>query len=291
MTSVHRTIGVSAVTVLAALLLMFSTAFAAFSIPPNDGLVTDTAGLLTQEQEQAIEQKIQDYKTATSNEIAVVILRTLESYPIENAGLEIGRKWGVGGTKNNGILLLIAYEDREVRIDVGYGLEGAVPDIVAKGIIDEDLTPHFRDGDYAGGIIAAIDALEKHIGGEYTADRYSAPQESSFGVFGFFIGLILLQWLMAVLGRTKSWWLGGVLGGIGGAALAFVSGWWFAIPVLVPLGLLLDFIVSRNYSSRGTTRWWAGGGWGPGGGGRFGGGGFGGFGGGSFGGGGASGRW
>lgn len=287
----HRTIGVCAM--LTAFMLLPSAAFAEFAVPPNDGFVTDVAEILPEDQERSIEERLQAYKNATTNEIAVLMLLTLEGYPIEDASLEIGRTWGVGGTKDNGILLLIAYEDREVRIDVGYGLEGAVPDIVAKGIIDDDITPHFRDGDYAGGIMAAIDALEKHIGGEYTADRYSAPQESPFGVFGFFIGLMMLQWLMAVLGRTTSWWLGGILGGIGGVALAMIFGWWLMIPVLVPLGFLLDFIVSRNFSSRGRTSWWAGGGWGPGGGGRFGGGGggFGGFGGGSFGGGGASGRW
>ena len=267
---------------------------AAFVIPPNDGFFTDTAGIISVDLERAIEQKLQAYKDTTSNEIAVVILKSLESYPIEDAALEIGRAWGVGSVKNNGLLMLIAYEDREIRIEVGYGLEGAVPDLVAKGIIDTDITPHFRDGDYAGGIDAAIDALQKHIGNEYTAERYAQPTESPFGAFGFFFILIAIQWFIAILSRTKSWWLGGVVGAGGGAVLAFLFGWWLAIPLLVPLGLLLDFIVSKNFHSRGKTSWWAGGGWGPGGGGGFGGssgGGFGGFGGGSFGGGGASGRW
>ncbi len=289
----HRPIGGFAVTALAAFLLLPTPASAEFSVPPNDGFLSDTASIISQESERKIEQKLQAYKDVTTNEIAVVILKSLDGYAIEDAALDIGRKWGVGSVKNNGVLMLISYEDKQIRIEVGYGLEGAVPDIVAQGIIDTDITPHFRDGDYAGGIEAAIDALEKHIGNEYTADRYATASENSFSVFGLFFVLLILQWLVAILGRTKSWWLGGVLGGVGGATIAFLFGWWLAIPVLVPLGLLLDFLVSRNYVSRGTTSWWAGGGWGPGGGGRFGGGGggFGGFGGGSFGGGGASGRW
>lgn len=272
--------------VLSLMILMPSVAFA-YDVPPNDGFVTDTVGILAKDQEASLEQRLRQYRDETSNEIAVVIVKSLHGEAIEDAGLEIGRKWGVGSTKNNGILLLIAYDDHEVRFDVGYGLEGAVPDLVAKGIIDEDIVPAFRDGDYFTGIASTIDSLQKHIGGEYTAERYAATDGD--GISGsalFFFGFIVLQWLIAILGRTKSWWVGGVIGGFGGLVLALVFSWWLAIPILIPLGLLLDFLVSRNFQRRGPTAWWAGGGWGPGGGS-----GFGGFGGGSFGGGGASGRW
>lgn len=266
---------------------------AAFSVPPNDGFVTDAAGILDDGDEAVLEQSLAGYKAETTNEIAVVILKSLEGEPIEDVALEIGRKWGVGSARNNGVLLLVSYEDRTVRIEVGYGLEGAVPDIVAQGIIDTDIVPHFREADYKGGIVSAVDSLKKHIGNEYTAKRYTEPADSGLAGFAFFAVLIGIQWLVAILGRTKSWWLGGVMGGIGGVVLAALFSWWLAIPVLIPLGLALDYLVSKNYSARGRTSWWAGGGWGPGGGGRFGGGGggFGGFGGGSFGGGGASGRW
>lgn len=274
--------------------LALAPAFAhAFEVPPNDGFVTDTADMFTAEGKAAIERKLTDYRQATSNEIAVVTVPSLDGEAIEEVGLQIARKWGVGSEKNNGILILVAYQEREVRFDVGYGLEGAVPDIVAKGIIDEDIVPHFRDGDYSGGVVASIDSLQKHIGGEYTADRYAEPSDSGFPPVLLFVGFIALQWLIAVLGRTKSWWLGGVFGGIAGLGLAIAYAWWLSIPILVVLGLFLDFVVSRNFKRRGTTKWWAGGGWGPGGGfgSGGGGGGFGGFGGGSFGGGGASGRW
>lgn len=267
-----------------------ASALAAFSVPPNDGYVTDVAGILTASEKDELQTKIFEYKRRTSNEIAVVILPNLEGYAIEDVGLEIARKWGIGSSsKNNGILILVDYAGHNVRFDVGYGLEGVVPDIVAKGIIDTDIVPHFRNGQYAAGLNSAVDALEKHIGGEYTADRYEQKQDSPVPGVAFLAGMIFIQWLLSILGRSKSWWLGGVFGGIGGIAIAILFGWWLPIPFLVAAGLLLDYVVSKNYQARGRTSWWAGGG--PG---RFGGGssgGFGGFGGGSFGGGGASGRW
>lgn len=266
----------------------------AFDVPANDGFVTDVAGVLTPEQDGALETMLKSYRSQTSNEIAVVIIKSLGGEQIEDVALDIGRKWGIGSQgKDNGILMLFSLEERGARIEVGYGLEGAVPDIVARGIIDMEIAPLFRDGKYSDGIVAAVGALQKHIGGEYTADRYAkSEQAAGLSVYGIFVAFLLLQWVLAVLGRSKSWWLGGVFGGIGGLILTFLFTWWLSIPVLVGLGLLLDYAVSRNYQKRGRTSWWAGGGFGPGGG-RFGGGGggFGGFGGGGFGGGGASGRW
>ncbi len=285
---------------LAVLWLVCAPLVHAYDVPPNDGFVTDASGvvpaLLTAEQDAALEKVITDYQVSTSNQIAVVIVRSLNDEAIEEVSLQIARKYGIGTEQHdNGILLLISYDDRAVRMEVGYGLEGAVPDIVAKGIIDTDMIPRFRTGDYGGAIAAAIDSLQKHISNEYTAERYAKTGDDGggIGVYGLFMGFLFVQWLLSILARTKSWWLGGVFGFFGGITLAILFGWWLSIPTLIVLGLLLDFVVSRNYRARGPTSWWAGGGWGPGGGGRFGGGGggFGGFGGGSFGGGGASGRW
>lgn len=270
---------------------------AAVELPPNDGYVTDAAKLMTQQQEMALEADLTQYAKTTSNEIAVVTLPNVEGGTIEQVALDIGRKWKIGSAENNnGIVVVVAYAERTIRIEVGRGLEGAVPDIVTAGVREQEMTPRFRDGDYYGGIVAGIDALKKHIGNEYTADRYSDDSgPGDIGTAGVFMLIVFGQWLLSILGRTKSWWLGGVLGGIGGLVLALMYGWWLTIPLLIPLGLFLDYIVSKNYGARGRTSWWAGGGWGPGGGGRFGGGGGGGFGGfgggGGFSGGGSTGKW
>ncbi len=259
----------------------------AFDVPVNDGYITDTIHKLAPEQEKLLEAKLTAYQAQTSNEIAVLIVDTLDGEAIGDVAVEVGRKWGVGTQKNNGILMLIAYADREVFIATGYGLEGAVPDIVAKGVVDREILPAFREGKYYEGIVAGIDALEKHIGGEYTADRY---QESGPGIFsgGLVFFFIVLNFIGAFLGRSRSWWMGGVLGGILGIILTALFSWWLSIPIFIALGLLFDYIVSKG-GPRGRGPW---GGGGFGGGFRGGGGGgFRGFSGGSFGGGGAGGKW
>ncbi|MBI3331892.1 TPM domain-containing protein [Candidatus Peregrinibacteria bacterium] len=280
--------------ILSSLLLTLVVPFAyAFEAPPNDGFVTDTAGVLTPEQEADLEEKLRIYREQTSNEIAILIVPSLQGEEIADVAVEIGRAWGIGDDdNNNGILLLMSYEDRAFFLATGYGLEGAIPDVVAKGIVETDILPHFREGRYYEGFIAGLEAIRKHVGGEYTAERYAVQEDGSWLVslllFSFFV---FLQWGFAIMARTKSWWLGGVFGGALGVILTFIFSFWYSIPILVLLGLFLDYVVSKNYQSHAKTKWWAGGGWGPGGGGGGGRGGFGGFGGGSFGGGGAGGKW
>lgn len=266
--------------------------FAEFTVPANDGFVTDISGTLTSEQETALEQTLTAYKNETSNEIAVLIIPNLGGNDIVEAGVATGRAWGVGSSKNNGILIIVALEERLTRIDVGYGLEGAVPDLAAKGIIDEEMLPYFRQGEYFEGLQASIGAMQKLIGGEYTADRYTTDKSDwNFGAL-FFIFIVGIQILSAWLGRTKSYWLGGVVGGVFGIITLFFAWSFLVVPGFIILGLLFDYVVSRIVPQNRRGR--RGGPWGGMGGGGFGGGsggGFGGFGGGSFGGGGASGKW
>ena len=261
----------------------------AFEIPPNDGFITDTVGILSLEEEQTLEVTLNAYQAQTTNEIVVVIVENMEGDLLMEVAFDIVDTWGVGTKENNnGIVLLIAYADREMFMAIGYGLEGAVSDIVAKGIIDKEITPSFRDGEFALGIEAGIEALQKHIGGEYTTDRYRNVGAENM-LWGVVIFLLLTgaDVLFAFLGRTKSWWAGGLFGAFGGLILSLTFGWWLSIPFLTILGLLLDYVLSKNYRAthrRGGRRWYGGGG------GRRGGG-SGGFGGGSFGGGGSRRSW
>lgn len=225
--------------------------------PPR--LVNDFTGTLTPEQVEALENKLVAYDDSTSNQVAVVIIPTLDGYGIEEVALEILRGWGVGNKdKNNGVVLLIAKDDRKIRIEVGYGLEGAITDLFARSIIDNDLKPNFREGNYYRGIDSAIDNIMRAAAGIYTApEGYGKKKGISFGTIIF---LILLAFV--ILGS-----IGGKNGG--GNGLGNIGTGW---------------IIGSMMSGRGS-----GGGWSGGGGGGFGG--FGGFGGGGGGGGGASGGW
>jgi uncharacterized protein len=268
----------------------------AFDIPTNDGYVTDVAHLMTDQQKQTLDDSLKTYESTTSNQLAVLTIPSLSGADIADFSLAVFRKWRIGDKqKNNGALLVVAYQERKIWIATGYGLEGALPDLIIKGIVEKDILPPFRDGNYYEGIATGLDSMEKHIGGEYTADRYATTAPSP-GIFPWilFLVFIVLNFGGSYLGRTKSWWLGGVLGGVFGIILTFIFTWWFSIPILVAVGLLFDYIVSNgnNKNGRGGRGGRGGfGGFGGFGGGNSGSGGFGGFSGGSSGGGGAGGGW
>ncbi|UPA22018.1 TPM domain-containing protein [Candidatus Peribacteria bacterium] len=274
-------------------LFLVSAPAHAFELPENDGYVTDAAGIFTPEQKDSLEQNLKEYDQSTSNQLAVLTVQSLSGADIAEVALEAMRTWGVGQKdKNNGALMLIAYQDRSIWIATGYGLEGALPDLVVKGIVETDIIPAFRDGEYADGIESAVESMKKHIGGEYTADRYAAEESSGMFPWILFLVFIGFNWLAASFAKSKSWWAGGVAGGVLGIVLTVLYAWWLSIPVLVALGLFFDYIVSKHSHLFKGGRGGRGGMWGGGGfGGSSGGGGFGGFGGGSSGGGGAGGKW
>jgi uncharacterized protein len=264
--------------------------------------VNDYANVLTVDAKSALEEVLSSFAASTTNEIAVVTIPGLDGDTIEHYAVTLFEKWKIGNAKNdNGVLLLVAVDDHKLRIEVGYGLEGALPDILAKNIIETQITPAFKDGNYQLGILQGVYAIAEATKGEYIAARdttKSFPQMSS-GVFEFlfFIGFFVLQYLSAIFARSKSWWAGGLTGGLIGGALTLFGVFGVTLvvgsiitAVLILFGLLFDFIVSNAYtngrSTGGGIPWWAGGGTRSSSGGSFGG-----FGGGSSGGGGASGSW
>ena len=183
--------------------------------PPNPPrLLVDKAGVLIPEQVEILEHKLVAFDDSTSNQIAVVILPTLNGYPIEQYATELFRSWGIGGKeKNNGVLLLIAAEDRKIRIEVGYGLEGAITDIQSSDIIKHDLAPNFQAGNYYRGIDEAINSLEKAAVGEYKVKRDRSEDEGS-GAVAFVIILIIVIIIVGSMGR-----------GGGGGGVASHGGW------------------------------------------------------------------
>jgi len=248
---------------------VFATAQIEKVVPPKPNpprLVNDYTKTLTPEQTQALEQKLVAYDDSTSSQIAVVIMNTTGDYSVEEVALQIIRSWGVGGKEHsNGVVLLVAKDDHKIRIEVGYGLEGAIPDVTAKSIIDHDLTPNFRKDDYYRGLDDATDDIIKAAAGEYKAP---ADYHKKGGPFPF--GAIIFIIIIIILAISRGGPGGGMISrrGYGG----FGTGW----------------IIGSMLGGMGRGSGWSGGG---GGGWSGGGGGFGGFGGGGGGGGGASGGW
>lgn len=266
------------------------------------GFVNDFAGMLQPQEKAQLEQKISAFASSTSNEIAVVTIPTLGGDTVENFAVKLFEEWKIGKTKkDNGILLLIARDEHKIRIEVGYGLEGALTDAQSYWIIKNELTPNFKVGNYYVGIDAATDKIIDATKGEYVPSS-SPQQEKAVNIlfeYWYFIPLVFV-WLASILGRSKSWWAGGVLGGIAGVIIGLIKGFLLtgviALGVLIPLGFIFDYFVSKSYdkykSGGGIPPWWLGGGGGGFGGGSGSGfGGFGGFGGGRSGGGGSSGDW
>ena len=239
--------------------------------PPR--LVTDQAGILSESERQALEQKLVALDDSSSNQIAVVLIKTLNDRPIEEYATKLFREWGIGNKKtNNGVLLLVAVDDRKVKIEVGYGLEGAIPDITASAIIRNEIGPAFKQQNYYQGLDKAVDALAKAAVGEYKVAR--KKNSSKPGVGGSIITfLVILAIVLLIVGG------GGFGGGGGRRRRSGLDG--------LAEGLLLGSLLNGGNSRGGWGGGFGGGGFGGGGGG----GGFGGFGGGSSGGGGASGGW
>ncbi len=261
------------------------------------GYVNDYAGMLGAAERTNLESTLAAYTASTTNEIAVVTVTSLGGDTVENFANELFQEWGIGkkGT-DNGVLLLIAKDDRELRIEVGYGLEPVLTDAQSKQIIERIITPAFKDGDFDSGIVSGVNAIMAALSGE---DLGLSPSESSSNLGRLFNPQLLIfiligvMWLVSAMARSKSWWAGGVVGALAGSA---IWAWWsanlFWIIGLALFGLMFDYIISKTYRASKSAGvkppWWAGGG---GFGGSGGGGGFGGFSGGSSGGGGASGRW
>jgi uncharacterized protein len=219
-------------------------------------LVNDLADVLSDQQEAALEQKLLAYEDSTSNQVAIVLVKNLDGADVADYAVQLALKWGIGTKKNNGVLILAAIEDRKSRIEVGYGLEPVITDLISKRILTEDIKPFFKQSQYYEGLDAATTHIFQAARGEFQGEyKYSKNKKRGKGIgIGMILLIILLVFLFSRGGR----------GGGGG----FLT------------GMLLGQMLGGSRSSRG--------GWGD-----FssGGGSFGGFGGGSFGGGGSSGDW
>ena len=265
------------------LLLFCILAWAVVGVPELSRRVTDLTATLSAEQVTALENKLAAFEAQKGSQIAVLIVATTGPKDIAEFGIEVADLWQIGRKGiDDGVILIVAKDDRKLRVEVGYGLEGVIPDAVAKRVISETITPYFKNGDYVGGIDAGITQLMGLIGGEaLPAPPESRGEGQGDGAFMFILfgGLIAGFVLSAMMGRV----MGGMLAGLGsGVVAALVFGVTFLLALLI--GLMIFFFVGVR--STGGHSWSSGGGFGgSSGGGSWSGGG------GGFGGGGASGSW
>lgn len=269
-------------------LLLPLTAAAEVQVPQLSARVTDLTGTLAAEQKAQLEDKLARFEAEKGSQIAVLLVPTTQPETIEQYGIRVAEQWQLGRKGvDDGALLLLAKDDRALRIEVGYGLEGAIPDAIAKRIIEDIIIPRLRQGDYPGGINAGVDALAAAINRDplpLPEPRKAAPAAENYLpllLFAAVAGGALLRSLFGTLpGGLLNGGLLGLVVWLLGAGIAFAL-------FVAFMGFVIGLGGGRGHGGR-----LGGGGFGSGGfgGGGFGGGGFSG-GGGGFGGGGASGRW
>jgi uncharacterized protein len=237
--------------------------------PPR--LVNDFAGILSSDQVNYLESKLVAFNDSTSTQIAVVIVKSLNGYDKNDFAQRLGQKWGIGQKgKSNGVVVLVKpkypQEKGEASIQSGYGLEGVLPDITCKRIVENEMLPSFREGDYYTGIAKAASAIMSITKGEYSAEQYNKKTKSS--PYGFLVPILVIALIFFLIRSNRG----------GTHSVGKNLPWWTALFLLSSMG--------RGHSGSWSDFQSGSGGFGGGGGG-----GFGGFGGGSFGGGGAGGSW
>jgi len=264
------------------LLLFALTVWAQVAVPELSRRVTDLTATLSAEQVAALESRLAAFEAQKGSQIAVLLVPTTQPEDIAAFAIRVAEQWRVGREKiDDGVILIVAKNDRTLRLEVGYGLEGVIPDAIAKRVIAETITPYFKSGDFYGGIEAGVQQLMRLIEGEPLPPPAAADSEGDDAIFGLLvIGGVVAGWLLSTLMSRPA--AGGVAALGSGVAGAFLLGF---SPLLLFIAVFVFAAVASGFRN--------GGGWSSGGrgGGGFGGGGSRGGGGGGFGGGGASGSW
>lgn len=212
---------------LATQLLLAGSVFAATPIPKVRGYVNDTAGLLSPGTRQEVELFLADFRRSDSTQIAVLTVPSLEGEDLEGYAIRVAQAWGIGQKgKDNGALLLVAKAERAVRIEVGYGLEDRLTDLLAGRIVDQEIVPRFKTGDFDGGVKAGVKAMVDATRGAYRGDALSGRKEERFPyealLWLLFLGPGLLRMFIGSHlrgGRRGGFYTGGIgSGGFGGGS-------------------------------------------------------------------------
>jgi len=260
------------------LLLLFAlSAWAQVAVPDLSRRVTDLTATLSVQQVTVLEGQLAAFETQKGSQIAVLIVPTTQPEDIAAFGIRVAEQWKIGRAKvDDGVILIVAKNDRTLRLEVGYGLEGAIPDAIAKRVIAETITPHFKAGDFYGGIDAGVTQLMQLIEGEpLPPPRASDGGGNDAPLILLVVGGLVAGWLLSLLMSRPA--AGGIAALGSGAVGAMLLGF---TPLLLFIAVFVFAGVAGGFRHGGG--WTSGGG---GGGGSWGGGG------GGFGGGGASGSW
>jgi uncharacterized protein len=247
-----RTIRIALVALLAALAI--TAPAAAQTFPALTGRVVDDAGMLSEGTRAVLTRELADLEAKTTRQLVVVTVKSLQGRTIEDYGVGLGRAWGIGQrAKNNGALLIVAPNERKVRIEVGYGLEGDLPDAVAKVIIEERILPNFRQGNMVGGVVGGTESIIQVLSGDSAQWKRRAAHahptflkpilgfvlEGAFSVGGFFVSILLVFLLGAILSLISLAWL------------------WLCLPVIVSAGIALGLMSKdrRRWLARRQAKW------------------------------------
>jgi len=260
------------------------SADAALQVPALQGRGNDYAGMLQPTTRQQLEQVLKTFEEQESTQIAVLTITTLGGDSLEEFSLRVAETWGLGQKdRDNGALLLIVRNDRKLRIEVGYGLEGTLTDLIAGRIIRDVITTQFRKGNFDQGVINGVNAMIAAVRGEFTNDHRTTtvtqPPSDDYG------GIIAVAfWALFFIGKLfrRHGIIAAIAGGILLPAVAWFAHWsWLLVIGLLPIGMFLGFLASKllasgvlatSFRSGGGSSWGSGGGF-SGGGGGFGGGG------------------
>jgi uncharacterized protein len=204
--------------------LLLPIAVWALDVPPPAGYVNDRAGLLSPAAELRLDQALREFERSDSTQIVVLTILTLEGEALEEYALKVAEEWGVGRKgKDNGALLLVAKQERKIRIEVGYGLEGRLTDLLAGRIVDQEISPRFKQGDFDGGVTAGVAAMIEAVRGEYQGTGQTARKQkrNPLGLLAMLLFLgpfLLLSARAGGHGRSRrgGYWAGGPPSGGGG---------------------------------------------------------------------------
>lgn len=212
--------------------------------PKYDGFVNDFENILSNDDE--LESKLSQFEKESTVEIAVVTVEDFSGTTIEDYAVKLFEDWKIGKSdKDNGLLILVSSAQRSARIEVGYGLEGTIPDSLAGRVQDIYMIPEFKNGNYDKGILDSVDALIGVIK-EDPSVVSSLSNDSSNTTEVSEVLILIIMVFFYIMAASKSWWLGGVLGFFVGIYFAFTLKIYFLPFITTPLGLFIDFILSKT---------------------------------------------